>query len=505
MMRPYGCGEQTISSTYPSLLVLRAYKRNGLEPPEAVGERARKYLRAGYERLLNYRAESGGISYWGGSSEANLTLTAYALRFLNEASEFTEVDEDVVDDARDWIIEAQRADGSWPDYLAYGMAKETGRGTAFIARTLALYDKQGAKASDAAAQKKTHEALVRALAFLDKKVDESNDSYMIASYALASTDAGDSERAARAVTRLRRLAVNEGDASYWSQEGSTPFYGWGLAGRIETTALALQALTRGAQSVDDALTNRGLLYLLKQKDRYGVWYSTQATINVLNAMIALLSSSSGAQDSATNEAAVFVNGKPAGTVQLPPPSKLSAPLTLDISKFLDGGNNRVEIKRAGGARANISAQVVANYYVPWSRALADETRQRSASPLKLTVNFNKTEASVTEEVTCRVKAERLGYSGTGMLLAEVGLPPGADVDRASLERAMKESGWNFTRYDILPDRLVVYLWPGAGGTGFEFKFRPRFQLNALTAPSVLYDYYNPEARTSLAPVRFVVR
>jgi hypothetical protein len=92
-----------------------------------------------------------------------------------------------------------------------------------------------------------------------------------------------------------------------------------------------------------------------------------------------------------------------------------------------------------------------------------------------------------------------------MLLGEIGLPPGADVDRASLELAMKDTGWSLSRYDILPDRLIIYLWPRGGGTRFSFKFRPRFGLTAQTAPSLLYDYYNPEARSVLAPTKFVIK
>jgi hypothetical protein len=90
-----------------------------------------------------------------------------------------------------------------------------------------------------------------------------------------------------------------------------------------------------------------------------------------------------------------------------------------------------------------------------------------------------------------------------MLLAEIGLPPGADVDRASLELAMKQGG--VSQYDVLPDRLIVYLWPQAGGSNFAFKFRPRFGLAAESAPSLLYDYYNPEARVVVAPTKFVIR
>jgi hypothetical protein len=90
-----------------------------------------------------------------------------------------------------------------------------------------------------------------------------------------------------------------------------------------------------------------------------------------------------------------------------------------------------------------------------------------------------------------------------MLLAEIGIPPGADVDRSSLEKATKD--WTITSYDVLPDRVVLYLWPRAGGVTFDFKFRPRFGLKAKSAASTLYDYYNPEASVVVPPSLFKVR
>ena len=108
-------------------------------------------------------------------------------------------------------------------------------------------------------------------------------------------------------------------------------------------------------------------------------------------------------------------------------------------------------------------------------------------------------------VTCRVKAERIGFRGYGMLLAEIGLPPGADVDRASLETAMNRSDWSIDQYDVLPDRVVVYLWPRAGGTEFEFKFRSRMAMTAKSSPSSIYDYYNPDAKAVVGPGTFVFK
>jgi len=89
------------------------------------------------------------------------------------------------------------------------------------------------------------------------------------------------------------------------------------------------------------------------------------------------------------------------------------------------------------------------------------------------------------------------------MLAEIGIPPGAEVDRSSLQAALKD--WAINQYDVLPDRVVVYLWPSAGGVSFNFKFRSRFGLNAKTAPSILYDYYNPEATVVVPPHVFAVR
>jgi uncharacterized protein YfaS (alpha-2-macroglobulin family) len=179
---------------------------------------------------------------------------------------------------------------------------------------------------------------------------------------------------------------------------------------------------------------------------------------------------------------------------------------VDISKFVATGKHRVEIRRANGAPA--SAQVVADYYVPWTGAARQtdlEHADKTSDALQLAVQFDKQTASVGEDVTCKVDVERIGFRGYGMMLAEIGLPPGAEVDRASLDAAMSGSAWEINSYDILPDRVVFYVWPRAGGTKFSFTFKPRFGLKAVSAPSDLYDYYNPEARAVVEPVRFEVR
>jgi hypothetical protein len=530
MQRPYGCGEQTISSAYPSLLTLQYYKRAGLDAP--IMGKARRYVQAGYERLLNYRATGGGFSYWG-RGEADIALTVYALKFLYEAAEFVAVDADIVREAREWLIKQQRADGSWPQAHIRGEAAEDKRRTAlltaYIARVLAMLDNSGGPTRSFHNEQRRNtqtisSALKRALGYLTARFQESDEPYLIACIALAAHDAQEKNLARLAVWKLLQLAKEENGSVYWSLETNTPFYGWGLAGRIETTALALQAITKycGMQNADcefekmnsssnqqsairpQSLLDGGLLFLLRAKDRYGVWYSTQATINVLDTLVTLLSKDTEGASLAGESADVFVNGQRAVTVELPKGGQITAPLIVDLSPFISHGGNKIELRRTNDG-AQSSAQVVTTYYVPWAEKREASHMAANESPLRLSVRYDKPTGAIGEEVTCRVEAERVGFKGYGMLLGEIGLPPGADVDRASLELAMKDTGWSLSRYDILPDRLIVYLWPRGGGTRFSFKFRTRFGLAAQTAPSLLYDYYNPEARTVLAPTKFVIK
>jgi hypothetical protein len=487
MARPYGCAEQSISATYPSLLLLRNYKQTGED--FHLRARAQRYLNDGYSRLLNYREEEGGFSYWG-RGEPDVAVTAYALRFLMDASDVMDVDEKVIDGARDWLLKQQGKDGGWRAHEYWTGAEHKRHSallTAYVTHVLAMH----------ANDKESPAALRRAFDYLSLRVAEIDEPYLLASYALAALEMKDATTAKTLVTKLRSLAHSEGSTAYWSLETNTPFYGWGLAGRVETTALAVQALTRYGSEDDQKLINRGLVFLLKQQDRYGVWYSTQATINVLEAMLALLSHNRSA-DARESQAEIVVNGRTVQTVTIPAARELTSPIMVDVAKFLSTGNNRVEIKRpVGGPLASV--QAIADYYVPWSNATEHK------GDLRLVAKFDKTVSTTSDEITCHVEAERVGFRGYGMMLAEIGLPPGADVDRSSLETAMTGSGWSLTQYDVLPDRVVVYLWPRAGGVKFDFKFRPRFGLNAKTAASVIYDYYNPESRFVVPPSTFKVK
>jgi len=497
---PHGCGEQTISSTYPSLLVAQFYQSAGEHPP--VVRKARRYLQSGYDRLLGYQDPSGGFTYWG-HGDPDLALTAYALNFLGNAAQIIDVDPTVIDKANNWLAGQQQPNGSWRTHSMQDDST-TPIETAYIARTLAEAKQKGNKPSGAAPDA-TELSLNKALKFLETHRDASQEPYTIASYALATMASVDKSAAKNLIEQLRRSVHHEGDTSYWALETNTPLNSWGQPGVLESTALAVRALTRydaesgvpgtSGNASNTELINEGLLYLLRNKDRYGIWYSGQTTVNVLETLLSLRPKGKHNGGSVT----VIVNGHKLPALTLPPDDALVAPLQVDLKNYLKPSNNQVELEMVDTS-SPISAQFLTNYYVPWDNNAPANGHTQNNSSLKLTVDYSNTRANAGETIACHVHAERIGFRGYGMILGEIGLPPGVDVDRESLENAT--SNWSLDHYDVLPDRVIVYLWPRAGGTDFTFKFRLRFPIDAETAPSDLYDYYNPDSSVVLKPTHF---
>jgi hypothetical protein len=495
LQRPYGCGEQTISSTYPNLMVLKFVKQDS-----ALRQKAEKYLRKGYERLIGYQVADGGFTYWGGKDTSDDALTAYALRFLTDAKGFIDVDEESMKRAEEWLIRQQRSDGSWTKQYSGERSEDRSRTkmlTTYVVRTLAMLASQAANGESTS---KPSAALTKGLDYLKQRNAEIEEPYAMALFGLASIDAGDIVMAKQIAAKLETLAIDEGSAAYWKLETNTPFYGWGTAGRVETTALVINLLTRVAKLEGKAssdASSRGLLFLLQNKDRYGVWHSTQTTINVLDAFLALLNQSATPQ---SLDIQIVLNGSVLETH--PVTADRIDPVVVDLTGKVLTGPNSIEIRRVAGSP--LMAQTVATHYIDWQDSKNTNVDAGQSRALRLDYKCDRPNPAIMQEVSCSVEAERIGFRGYGMLLAEIGTPPGADVSRESLEAALA-ADWSLSRYDILPDRIVLYMWSKAGGTKFNFKFRPRYGINAQTPASIVYDYYNPEANETVEPLRFATK
>ena len=502
--RPYGCGEQTISSTYPSLLYLELLKTSkGTSPLQ---DEAQNYLQQGYDRLIGYFSASGGITYWGRGDEApDAALTAYGIEFLAEAGPYIKVDQSLIEKAVLWLIANQQADGSWKPHYGETSAELNLYVAEALHRTLA--SKAFAQGASKDLRERMNKAVVRAIGWSATSAAAVHDPY---ANALRLHMADNTESTEKLRAELSAIAQHDRNGAHWSNQGSSPFYGWGRAGELETTALVLSALGQSVgMSNDRVLVNDALFYLLRNQDRYGIWYSGQATARVLQALLPIaieqMKTTGSAQEFRLTVNGAALTGNEAEALRTDP-KLLDAPRSLELTALLKPGHNELAFTSASDSSL-ASAEASASYYIPWTEtATPAQTKTQTGKEYGLDFGYScaADNTTVGQPIDCTVSARRFGSSGFGMLIAEVGLPPGADVDRASLAKLLDT--WTISRYELQPDRIILYLWSWrAEGEQFSFRFTPRYAIHAKAAPATLSDYYNPDLKAVLAPQAFEVK
>jgi uncharacterized protein YfaS (alpha-2-macroglobulin family) len=99
---PYGCVEQTTSSSRP--LLFAANLIDSVDPAFTAGGKLEEMVMAGVQRLLSMQTPSGGLAYWPGGSEPYAWGTAYATHFLLDAQRIGyPVPQDRLDEVLRWI------------------------------------------------------------------------------------------------------------------------------------------------------------------------------------------------------------------------------------------------------------------------------------------------------------------------------------------------------------------------------------------------------------------
>jgi hypothetical protein len=233
--------------------------------------------------------------------------------------------------------------------------------TGSVVRSLAAAQKAGVKVPT--------KTLTDAYHHLSQFTNATAEPYMLATFTLAALDSGDTRLVSDTAMQLAGLAREERGGAYWDLRTNTPFYGWGTAGRLETSALAVSALAAWrAQHAEatqlDPIIRHGLVFLLRGRDSHGSWYSTQATLQVMRAFAdsaAALSNFGGKGGSVD----VRVNGRSVKTVPFPDDPRTLDPILLDVSAYLSAGvENRVEFVPSGGAQTAL-VRITATHWLPW--------------------------------------------------------------------------------------------------------------------------------------------
>jgi uncharacterized protein YfaS (alpha-2-macroglobulin family) len=488
LQMPFGCFEQTSSTTYPNILALQYMKATGKTTPE-IQMKAEQYINLGYQRLLTFEVPGGGFS-WFGYPPANKVLTAWGLMEFADMASVYEVDPNLIQRTQKWLISQQRPDGSWEPDKSYLHEESWGRiqhneilPTAYLTWALA----------------ETGDANPKAIGYLKSNWDKAEDAYTLATVAnafsaymdIADTYAGIPE-ADQVFDKLIKMAKEEDGKIHWESGKSTVTFSHGQAADLETTALATLALIKSGRHSDTV--SKALAYIVSAKDPNGTWHSTQATILCLKALISSLKNTTQDVDA---KVTVMINGQKAGEFSVDKDNS-DVLRQVDGKEFVREGENTIELQFEG--KGSMLYDISSKYYLPWDKRPTDAKKIMS-----IDVNYDRTQLDKDEIITNRVKVGFNGAGAANMVIVDLGIPPGFDALTEDLDKLTESK--LIQKYSSTNRQIIAYLDKVEAGKPIEFSYRlkARFPLRAQTPRSVVYQYYNPEIRDVAAPVEMVVK
>ncbi|MBN1771344.1 MAG: hypothetical protein JXB32_08795 [Deltaproteobacteria bacterium] len=484
---PSGCFEQTSSATYPNVMALDYLQTTGTSTPE-IELKAREYISLGYQRLLTYEVPGGGFE-WFGSPPAHKILTAYGLMEFTDMAQVHAVDPDILTRTAQWLAAQQDADGAWtpdPSGIREGAINnyenDKFRTTAYILWSLLESEYNGP-------------AVARAVGWLHGHLAEAADPYsrVIAAQALVTNDPADPV-AADLLETLADEAHLEGGAASWGDEGGDGglTYSSGSSHVLETTALVVDAFFRARVYLP--LAQQGLTFLVRNKDSFGNWQTTQATVYALRAM---LRSAESAGDAADATIDVLHNGNPVESLRVTP-ADYDLFRQIDLKELVvEGGANVVELVMTGSG--SLMYQTVGTYWMPW-----DGVPTEATGPLSIAVAYDRAHLAVDDRVTATVTLTNNTTGDLMMVIADLGVPPGFDLDTEDLD-ALVAAG-TFRRYEPTGRQVILYfdqLVPGPPVV-LSYDLIARNPMRGEAPASTAYLYYDPAVRNVARPVQLEV-
>lgn len=480
LQMPFGCFEQTSSVTYPNILVLDYMKATEQVTPE-IRMKAEGYINSGYQRLMTFEVPGGGFS-WFGNAPANKILTAYGVMEFADMSDVHPVDQNIITRTQQWLLDQQEADGSWTPDEQYLHQESWGRiqnnnllPTAYI--TWALHQSGS-----------TDPRIANGTDYLKAHWKEAEEPYTLAlvSNALVAADR-DGEHTADALRRLIEMASEDDDMMWWKSMVTTMTHARGATADVEATALAGYALIMSGRHA--AESTKVLNYLITNKDAHGTWGSTQATVNALKCMLASLRSATQVVDA---NVSVHCNGERISGFALTEENS-DVLQQVDLRTCVSSGDNDVEIRFTGEGSALYG--IVATYYLPW-----DLVRDPGPGLMSIAVGYDKTQLAKDDIVTTTVDIRQNVPGTSGMVVVDLGIPPGFMVEPGDLEKLVTSDV--IQKFTLTGRQIILYLDAVESGqpVTLQYRLRAKFPIKAKTPRSTVYEYYNPDNRGFAEPV-----
>ena len=471
---PTGCFEQTSSSLYPNILALKYLEDNKLDNTE-IREKALEYISIGYQRILTFEVsgEKGGYSLYG-HSPAEPVITAFGLMELNDASEVYDVDKQVIENMKEYLFKVQKVNGSFnigSTYIGSAGSESDLAMNAYIIWALSEVAKDDTR-------------LNSSIKYLEDNLNKVEDNYTLALMANAFTNAN-SKQAKNAINKLIENVKETSDSAY-IESNIRDYYGsCGQYQNLQATALTSMALSKNNSHT--SINNSLVKYLISNKDSYGNWGTTQATILSLKAIN--MASSKGKIAGQTIQVSLNDETKDINVKNNP----------LDIYE-LEFTNVKDENKISFNMKkGNLTYELIEEYYVPYESIAQNEKNYKIDINQTIDANVKINDAIVQ---TISVANQTTDTIENG--LVTINIPQGCSVNEMYLERLVTMG--IIEKYEYNYSTLNLYLRHFKSGESktIEVNYKANFPEEITGGAIRAYDYYNPEIEGVEGPVKIVV-
>ncbi len=424
LRKPYGCFEQTSSTSYPLVMAQQYFLSHQGVSPDKIKKSA-ELLEEGYKKLIGFESKNFGYEWFGGDP-GHEALTAYGLMQFTEMSNIMDVDWKMIERTRSWLLERRDGRGSFKrnerSLDSFGRAPQPTT-DAYIVWTLLE------SGTDPA-------ALSKEIAAVKESAFKTDDSYLVALAANILYLSKDLPAAGQLSEKLvakmdKNGMVSDGQKTITNSGGS--------ALNIETTSLSIIAWLRLGEKYAAAVEHS--MKWLFETCKSGGFGSTQSTILALKAINAYDKARS--KPKAPGSVQLVIDGKAFGHPVKFDHTTQGAIELPDFAAALTAGQHIVTLKMTDGSEMPFSLEV--HYSTP-----RPNNSPECALTLKAELDKSHYLEGSAAVLTVTVKAKE----NVSMPLAVIGIPAGFEVRHDQLKELMKEN--RISSYETLGNNVILY-------------------------------------------------
>ncbi|MCS6905362.1 MAG: MG2 domain-containing protein [Bacteroidia bacterium] len=422
---PTGCFEQASSSNYPNLLVLQYMREANIQNPTLM-KKINQYLEEGYKKLISYETQEKGFE-WFGATPAHEALTAYGLmEFKDMQAVYPNVDKTLVSRTAQWLLGRRDGKGGFlrdPKALDSFGAASPEITNAYI--TWALSE-AGIQNLGLEIENVYHSAL------------RSQDPYQLALLALTLWNVNDN----RATNILKQLLSHQNADGSFTGKTHSITRSQGISLQLETTALAALAMMASTKPEPLAL-QKAIEFMLKNRNQYGGYGTTQSTILVLKALIAYARFAKRTQESGTIE--LYLNGQKIAsqTYQAGQQGEIKIE---GWEKYLSEGKHQLKVQFS-----DTKVALPFHINISWYTTLPGSSPE---AKIALQTQFLQKNIRKGETARLKVTISNLKNEGQPMTLAQIGIPGGLQPEPWQLKELQEKRIIDF--YELSKDAIYIY-------------------------------------------------